>query len=438
MTFRYRLLLCWLLSLPILVLGQSIPTIDADYDPKLKTVLLYPMVGNSPGDPALTLNPPVLNQQDDTQLMLEFDDLTANYRSFRAKLIHCNADWQKSVLNDIEFTFDYNDYPITEYQTSINTKIPFYHYRFPVPKVKLPGNYVLVVYNERGGQTLFTRRFMMYAGRVGVAANVQFSTDPQLRFSDQQVDFDLDYRGYPNVISPQDDFNVVVRQNYRDDRVLTGLKPTNVRAFESRIEYRLFDLKNTFPGGNEYRFFDTRTVISSANYIARIDRRPDVNVAWVMADEPRSRGAYLQNDDFNGRFVIDNMETREGAIQGDYIATVFTLRVDEIPNAEVFVNGAFNLWQLNPVNRMTYSPQDRAYRAEILLKQGVYNYNYSVKGVAPPVVRSGMTSEGNEALIEGNFSGTENDYEIFVYHRPPAARADQLIGYKRLSVNRRR
>ncbi|MGA0555735.1 DUF5103 domain-containing protein [Larkinella sp. VNQ87] len=419
-------------------LAQKPPTEDRIFDPTIKTVLLYPQLGSDPSDPAQTLNPPVIDQSAGTQLMLEFDDLTANYRPFRAKIVHCNADWQPSVLSDIEFTYEYNDYPIQDYQISQNAKIPYYHYRFPVPKLKLPGNYVLVVYNERNPRQIqFSRRFCSYVNRVNISPTLQFANDPQLRFTDQQINFDISYRGY-SLISPQDELKIVIRQNYRDDRVVTGLRPTNVRAFDYLLEYRLFDLKNTFPGGNEYRYFDTRTVLSRGNNIGRVDRREEKNTVFVQTDGVRSQGVYVQTDDFNGLFVIDHLETRIGATQADYITTVFTLHMDEIANAEVFVNSAFNFWRLDELNRMQYVPDLRAYQAEILLKQGVYNYNYSVKGIPPPVTRSGMNLTGNETLIEGNYSETENDYELFVYHRPPASRADQLIGYRRIGYNKRK
>jgi len=418
--------------------AQQYPTTDQVQDSTFKTVMLYPLIGSDVTDPALTLNPPIIDLSTETPLILEFDDLTANYRPFRAKLVHCNWDWQRSVLNDIEFTYEYNDYPIQDYQISLNTKIPYYHYRFQVPKVKLPGNYVLVVYNERNPNQIYSsRRFITYANKISIRPDVQFSVDPQLRFTDQQINFDISYQGYP-LISPQDDFKLVIRQDYRDDRVIIGLRPTNVRAFDNLLEYRLFDLKNTFPGGNEYRYFDTRTVLSAANYIQRVVRRDAGNIAYVQTDGPRASNTYVQTDDFNGFYVIDQLETHVGATQADYIATVFTLKASEVPNAEIYVNGAFNFWQLDDANRMTYLPELQAYRANILLKQGVYNYNYSIKGVPLPVIRSGMVVSGNEALVEGNYSATENDYEIFVYHRPPAARADQLVGYQRVGYNKRK
>lgn len=429
-SFRiFTVLFCLMLVLPLR--AQQVQTIDHIYDPKIETVLLFPQVSANQLDPALTLNPPVISLDEAVSLQLEFDDLTANYRSFRARLVHCNADWQRSILNDIEFTYEYNDNPITDYQISINTKIPYYHYRFTLPRVKLPGNYVLVVYDERNrSNILFTRRFCTYQNRVTVAADVRFSANPARQFSDQQIDMTLNYKGY-QVISPQDDFKVVIRQNYRDDREVRGLRPTNVQAFEQVLDYRLIDQSNTMPGGNEFRFFDTRTILSRANYIDRIDRPADRNIAYVQVDQPRNRGVYIQSDDFNGQFVIDHRETGNGATNADYIETVFTLKTPEVSGFDVYVNGAFNFWQLTDRNRMAYDPLLGAYRATMMLKQGVYNYDYVVATTGPqPKV--------DENFIEGSFSSTENDYEVFVYHRPPASRADQLIAYRRVGVNKRK
>jgi hypothetical protein len=71
-------------------LAQKLETIDHIYDPKVETVLLFPQVGATPNDrnvasPSVTLNPPVISLDEQVPLQLEFDDLTANYRSFRAR-----------------------------------------------------------------------------------------------------------------------------------------------------------------------------------------------------------------------------------------------------------------------------------------------------------------------------------------------------------------
>ncbi len=429
-----RFLLCF--SLLILyaswLTAQDLPNVDATYDAKIMTVLLFPQLSQQADDPAQTLNPPVLDSEASTNLTLEFDDLTANYRNFRARILHCNADWTVSALNDIEFTYEYNDNPITDYQISSNTKIPYYHYRFMVPRLKLPGNYLLVVYDERDKRKIMlTRRFSTYARKVAVAAFPRFSTDPARQFTVQQVDLSISYKNYP-VISPQDDFMVIIRQNYRDDRVIIGLKPTAVREFDGLLEYKPFNGENAFPGGNDFRFFDLRSLTSRGNFLERVVRQVDHNLAYVQTDLPRSRSPYFQTDDFNGQYVIDQRDfgTGNGATFSDYVETIFTLKTEELSSGELYVNGGFNNWLRNDRNRMAYDASTGQYRANILLKQGVYNYNYALLTTPP----GGL----DEIAFEGSYSATENVYEVFVYNRPPASRADQLIGYARVSCNQRK
>ncbi len=79
---------------------------------------------------------------------------------------------------------------------------------------------------------------------------------------------------------------------------------------------------------------------------------------------------------------------------------------------------------------MSYDADAESYRAVILLKQGVVNYNYAVVDKA--------SGRADEAYVEGNYATTENDYDILVYNRPPAARADKLVGYRTVEWNRRR
>ncbi|GAB2767717.1 DUF5103 domain-containing protein [Rhabdobacter roseus] len=428
MTHRFRFLL-FLLFLSTLAHAQTsdVKLEDYIYNEAIKTVLLYP-ASDRPENPTRLIGPPLVALEGTRPLVLEFDDLTADYRGFRAKLIHCNADWTKSALNDIEYTFEFNDYPITDFQQSFSTKVPYYHYRLEVPRVKLSGNYVLAVYSERDRRPVLSRRFMVYQTKVRIAAQARFSQGIQQQFSDQQIDFSIDYKGYP-LVSPQNDLKVVMRQNFRWDRAKSNFKPTNVRPFDQVLEYQFFNLENTFRGGNEFRYFDSRTLAARGFGVYELERLSEYTRLVLTPDKLRSDGSYLQMDDLNGQYLVDHRESGRGSVEADYTPVVFTLRIAEVPDATLYVNGGFNLWQLNDLNRMEYNPDLQAYHAVLLLKQGVVNYNYAVVNTA-----SGLA---DEAYVEGNFAATENDYDILVYHRPPAGRSDLLIGYRTVEWNRR-
>ena len=176
---------------------------DQVYSNKIKASFVYPSL-NNPDNPTRLVSPPLIQLGSPSNLILEFDDMDAVYNNYRVKFIHCNADWTKSNLNDIEFTYEYNDYPIQVYEQSFSTKVPYYHYKFEIPKLKLSGNYVLVVYGERDKKPVLSRRFMVYENRINVQAQARFSQGIEQQFSDQQIDFSIEYKNYP-LIAPQSD-----------------------------------------------------------------------------------------------------------------------------------------------------------------------------------------------------------------------------------------
>ena len=401
---------------------------DATYEANIKTVAVYPAPVQLQ-DPARTTYPPVVSMDSNTPLIAEFDDLSARFRSFRYKVFHCNADWTPSNLNDIEFTYEYNDYPINDYQSSFNTKVPYFHYVFELPKLKLPGNYVVAVYEDkRPAKLVLSRRFMVYQARVNVWPQVRLSTGIAEQRTHQQIDFDIEYKGY-ELLSPQDDLKIVIRQNFRWDKVLTKLRPTNVRAFDYRLEYRPFDLSNNILGGNEFRWFDTRLSRAVGMSVNDIEQLPDQTIVRLHKDASRlGGGASFQAQDLNGQYIVLNRDAANSSNEADYLNVVFTLQSPSYPNAQVYVGGAFNLWQHDDASRMTYNTSSGAYEASMYIKQGVVNYcYYALKG----------DGQMDDVSFEGSFSNTANDYEIFVYHRPPAARADQLVGYRLIEYGRR-
>ena len=393
---------------------------DWIYDARIATPLVYP--AGEPGNPSNTLNPPVIPLNDERPLLLEFDDLRGDGAEFRARILHCNADWTPSVLSAVEYLSDYNDFPLYTYQAAAQTKVPYIHYSFEVPRVKLPGNYILLVYRGRNvADVMLTRRFMVYANQLSIGAKVSFSTNVQLRNTHQQVDFDIGYGNF-QVLNPREDLAVVIRQNYRWDNALTGLKPFTVNEFDRKLDFRFFNGENSIPGGNEFRFFDIRSTQSRGFGVNAIERRAGQNLALLNSDTPQQGLAYIQTSDFDGLFVVDNTETHRGATEADYWQVTFTLKMAEIPERAVYVVGAFNFYIRTDANRLIYNPVLGVYQVTIPFKQGVWNYAYTVGNPA--------SQQADTRPIEGSYSVTQNTYEILVYARPLGSRADQLVGYR--------
>ncbi|MFD2521880.1 type IX secretion system plug protein [Emticicia soli] len=400
---------------------------DTTYDPNIRSVQLYPLVGNA-DDPAKSLNPPVVQLNDNNSLWLEFDDLNPTYQQYHVKILHCGMDWKQSVLSEIEYMPEYNDLIINDYQVSQNTKVPFYHYKIELPKVLLSGNYLVVVWKDRRRDDyMLSRRFMVYENGVSSMATVRQAQNPAKYKTHQQVDLQVNYGAY-SVLSPRDEFKIIIRQNYRWDKIVKNLKPFSVNNSTNQLDFRFFDDENTFPGTNEFRFFDSRSTYTRGLFIDKIQRGKEDDM-WVTMQRDRAKSVYIESNDFDGMYVIDNRDGTRAVTEADYIFMTFALKTDELtPNEKVYVNGSFNDWRLDKNNEMKYDTDFGGYTATIQLKQGVYNYDFVV-------VKDGKP---DEAFYEGNFAETENTYEIFIYHKPVTARSEKLVSYKIVDFNKRR
>ena len=358
---------------------------------------------------------------------LELGNTQEVYEELNAKIIHCNADWRKSNLYSMDYLNDFNEFPITNEELSYNTKVPFAHYRWVLPRVKMPGNYAIVVYEGNNeDQVLFTKRFMVYDPLVSIRAQLLRSSGVSERDKRHQLEFLIDYQNL-QVPNPYDDVFVVIRQNQQWFNAISGLKPTFVREDVRELEYRQFDLENNFWAANEFRFFDLRTTAALGQNVAEIIEDQLPMEAFLLPDRSRANEAYGQYNDLNGGFIIDNLERPGGVLNSDYLQTHFFLDSEQQVDGDVYVIGAFNNRVLNDKVKMEYDSLQQGYKLEVLLKQGFYNYLYYVD--------DGGT--GNPYRYDGSYFESENLYEIFVYARPPGKRADVLVGYTTLVSNPR-
>ena len=73
---------------------------------------------------------------------------------------------------------------------------------------------------------------------------------------------------------------------------------------------------------------------------------------------------------------------------------------------------------------MVFDANSNRYLLSLLLKQGVYDYQY---------VWVDKTGKPDYTALEGSHFETENDYQLLVYYKPPGARWEELIGYQVLN-----
>jgi hypothetical protein len=158
--------------------------------------------------------------------------------------------------------------------------------------------------------------------------------------------------------------------------------------------------------------------------VESVDKTSEPMQAFIFKDKSHQGEAYSQYNDINGNFQIDNLDFRDLSA-ANYLDVHFSLASPEI-DGDVYLQGAFTMWNLNDQNKMTYNQATKEYQGSALLKQGWYDYQYVVKSKSLPPL-----------YFEGSHFQTENVYEIFVYYKPFQPRADLLIGYALLKINER-
>lgn len=398
---------------------KKIEFADQTYEPQIKTVFLYPGLGNPRGN----LGPAVVPLQQQS-LVLEFDDLSENSNDYYVKLIHCNYDWTKSTLMDLDFLESFNENRILDYAYSINTHTRYVHYQFQVPPVKLPGNYLLVAYRNDPSDLILSKRMMVYQNQVSFSRDNQFAGTGTLQRGKQPFNFDIEYSNL-EILNPMEMVHVNIRQNQRWDNVKTNVQPNFIRENTQQLEYRFFDIENQFDGGNEFRFVDFRSLVAPGQNTGKINRTVKPYELYVALDQNRSSEVYSQYLDLNGNYLIANLDFGEPALTGNYLHVNFLLKSVELPREDVYVVGSFNGFQRDAESKMSYNGAGY-YESRQFLKQGLYNYQYEVG-----------TNGNSSTSIEGNHFETENFYEVFVYQRPFRPNADLLVGYFQLPINPR-
>lgn len=368
--------------------------------------------------------PPVLMMNSDDRLLVNFDYLDYDVHYLRYSVTHCNADWQPSQLVESEYVSGFNYADIDDYAPSEATYVHYYNYQFTLPNSDMEflvsGNYMLTVYEQDDpSKILFQTRFSVCEGKVSVFPQVTSRTDIEYNNRFQQVSFDIRYK--PNQIKdPYSEFTCIVSQNSRDDNAVVVNRPTMVGVDHVTYEHNR-DL--IFAAGNEFRRFETVNAHNINMGVQSIRYYEPMYHAVLMVDEPRNELQYLYDKTQHGRFTIRNAEAfGENALQADYMITHFSLNtLGKLNGGNVWLYGEFLEGYPASQAMMNYDASSGCYTADLLLKQGAYNYMYLW-------VPDG-TTVGQTSLIEGDHYETVNEYLVKVYDRPTGERYDRFVGY---------
>jgi hypothetical protein len=397
--------------------NKKLEYIDRVYEANIKTPILY-HADDAKFTPLQPAAIPIFQQ---IPLRLKFDEIyTDEADYYRAKLIHCNANWTPSQLSDLQFLYEYNEFNIEEFDFSIATKVPYTHFTFTIPRVKLPGNYLLVIYREPDEMDIIiSKRFIVFDPRIRIVSNIGLSAGVSQRRNNQQIELAIDYTSFP-IPNPYLDIKVMIKQNHRWDNAIYDLRPTMVKEDIKQIEYRHFNLENNFRAGNEFRFFDIRSVNFGGRNVEKMTSSSTRVDAYLYFDKSRGTEPYSLYRDLNGGFVIENSEGRDNMLESDYISVHFFLDLKGKTGDEIFIAGKLTDWAFDQKNNLKYVETSGLYMGNLLLKQGIYDFIYYIP-----------KNDENPYNIEGNHFETNNEYEVIVYYRDPSMNTDFIIGYQK-------
>ena len=400
----------------IVIIEPTIIYKNETFNRQIKTVLCHNTIDE--------LSLPIINLNSAEQLLISFDDLDTNIKDYYFTIIHCKSDWTASDLMQSEYIDGFTDEPITNYEFSFNTLQKYSHYSFNFPteelKPLLSGNYVFKIY-EQGGETIAFKRFMVLETMLTIKAEVRRATLVDDRKTKHEIDFIIKH---PNITiaDPFSDIKVTIKQNNRGDNAITDLKPLFVKNNELIYDYQE---DNTFWGNNEFRHFDIKSLRYQSERIKEIIFDSTYHHVYLFNDRKRPFDRYSIEPDINGKFLIKSQEGWKSSIEADYAFVHFTLPVDHISYGELYVIGEFTNWQLEAANKLKYNADKMQYEASIYLKQGYYNYHYSLKDTT--------TNRVDVSFIEGTHYQTRNDYYIYVYYRAVGDRYDRFVGFLKTS-----
>ena len=367
-------------------------------------------------DPTL---PPYLPFGGRQHLVIEWDEMSHNYKRYVYHIDHCDWDWQPTDgIFESDFLEGLNDQLIEDYEKSFNTTQIYTHYRLRIPdkqlRLRLSGNYRVRIYEEDADRDedlpVLEARFCIFENAAGIVAQLSSNTDIDFNRSHQQMTLSVGF-GTLQVYDPQRELKVIVMQNRRWDSRIENLVPNVRRA--NGIDYT-HNRQLIFPGGSEYHRFEILDVHRTATGVERIEWFEPYYHATLFAEKPVHAYSYIE--DQNGVYVLRSSDDYDDATTAEYIVVHFFLQSPRLQGGDVYVSGRWTGQTFNPDCKMEYDDINQEYHAAILLKQGYYSYEF-------------LQQDGLTARTMGSFYETENEYQVLVYYRGQGARYDRLVAY---------
>ncbi len=350
-------------------------------------------------------------------ILLSFDELYADSHQLYFTLRHCDISWQPDEMMSIEYWDGFEkQYDCSEYHLSFNTTVDYVHYvvRIPVAKFKMSGNYILSVYSVDDDELMLSRPIMLAEHEVGLQSNVKRTND------DGTQELMVSIHGVSSSASQYlpSTLSVCSWQN-NDFSSLCFFKDPDIIRGDDMV----FLTPLVYQGGSEWRWADTRSLRGHVISNTRVEFVEDYFHASIPVAEPAL--GYSYHEDFNGLQYIHTYDTpgSNPDTSADYCIAHIFFEADNDVN-DLYVVGDM----VDAPFPVAYAKMDyiegtkNMYETSFFVKQSLANFRIV------EVNKDGVASMEN---TESNFSETENDYHICLYHRDPSTGYYRLLGYRK-------
>ncbi|MCH8486080.1 MAG: DUF5103 domain-containing protein [Candidatus Cyclonatronum sp.] len=357
-------------------------------------------------------NPPVIVLGSSQRLTLQFDELADAGNSFLIRLKHYNSDWSESFLPPAALSRGFRDDTITGGTPGTGQFPSFYSYSYTFPNrnldIQVSGNFMVEVYDYVSRELLFSLPFFVTEDRGSLRAEV---TDHffDSRFPNHQIFTEYQFPDFVSMPLVDIDVRVVQNQFWGRSRLTTERdisSPGLIRLHLSR--------EDSFPGRYEFRPLLIDDLFSITRDVFEVfpERNPPlIRLQYDVVDldvNPRPSRSYSFGEPRSGR-------------SARYTEVEFNLERPSFiePDEAVFVTGSFTNWSISAAQRMIYSPDEDAFSARILMKEGRYDYTYAVVN--------------NNRLVDlrlsAFFAQTNQEYQVLVYFRDQQQQFDRLLQF---------
>ena len=254
---------------------------------------------------------------------------------------------------------------------------------------------------------------------MNLSMSMTTNTDIDFNSRSQQLSMALDYNTL-SVTQPEEQLNIVVMQNGREDNMRTDMKPSTTTPRGLAWEHCR---QLIFDAGNEYHRFEVLNPTHITLGLERVAWDEDDRHYHVCPEVCEPQFNYMFYQDADGAFYVRNSDNFENDRTSDYVYVHYKLApARAYEKARVYIDGHWTA-EAPETYTMSYDEHDRSYNAVILQKMGYYNYQLLME-----------YDDGHTAIVpeEGSFYQTENRYQALIYYKGIGERTWRLVGFREL------